>query len=62
MLITYGVPQGNVLDPTMYILYINIICDLTIDGHIVTYADDTCLLFSGVSWDDVRTKPTQEFK
>lgn len=46
----------------MFILYINSICDLKIDGQIITYADDICLLFSGVSWKDVRLKAAKEFK
>jgi len=47
----------------LFILYINGIRNLDIDGLIiVTCADDTCLLFRGVSWDDVSTKATRESK
>jgi hypothetical protein len=62
MNIQCGVPQGSVLGPILFILYINSICDLKIDGQIVTYGDDTCLLFSGDSWDEVRLIATKEFK
>jgi len=53
MVINCGVPQGSVLGPILFILYINGICNLKIEG-LTTYADDTCLLFSGDSWVDVR--------
>lgn len=62
MEIKCGVPQGSVMGPLLSISYINSICDMKIDGQIVTYADDTCLLFSGVSWDEVRVKVIQDFK
>lgn len=54
MKINCGVSQCSVLGPLLFILYNNSVCDIKINGQIVTYADDTCLLFSGVSWDKVR--------
>lgn len=62
MWITCGLPQSSVLGFTLFILYITSICELAIDEQIVTYADDTCLNFSGVSWDKFKIKGMREFK
>lgn len=43
-------------------MYISSICDMKIDVQIVTYLDDTCLLFPSVSWEEVCLRATQDFQ
>lgn len=55
-IITTGVPQGTVLGPTLFLLYINSISDMIgPDNDVFSYADDTALLFQGKSWEEVYT-------
>lgn len=56
---SYNIPQGSVLGPVLFILHINAVCEQDIGGKIVTYADDTCLLSSGKSWEGMYLKPTK---
>lgn len=54
--ISFGVPQGSVLGPTLFLFYVNELCNLLIHDNIVSFADDTILLFKSNNWHDFYLK------
>lgn len=60
--IKFGVPQGTVLGPLLFILYINSIFDLPTSGQIFSYADDTAVFYKATSWNFLKNKVEKDLK
>lgn len=47
-----GVPQGTVLGPIHFLLYVNDLCSLTEEAKLIMYADDTAIIVAKPTWEE----------
>lgn len=60
--LTIGVPQGTVLGPLLFLIYINEIGTILNNAVVISYADDTVVVFNEMDWDRVFTSAENELK
>lgn len=57
----YGVPQGTVLGPILFLLYINDLLNIKTRGKIISYADDTAIIYTDETWEALRETVESDF-
>ena len=56
-----GVPQGTILGPILFIIYLNNLFNLNTSGKIVSFADDTAVYYEDTTWQNLKRKAELDF-
>lgn len=59
--VTCGIPQGTVLGPVLFNLYINDLLMMETRGDIISYADDTAVVYQEESWEKLKETAENDF-
>ena len=59
--IIYGVPQGSILGPLRFLIYVNDMSQ-AVKSNLFLYADDSCLVFQGKDVIEIEKQLNRDFK
>ena len=57
----YGVPQGSILRPVLFLLYVNDLPQSVSDAGSYLYADDTCIFYQHEDVEKIENVLTKDF-
>lgn len=60
--VTCGVPQGSILGPLLFLVYVNNLHQAELQGNLTLYADDTCLFYFGKNIETIMHQAQHDMK